>query len=399
MSRTAGVVMILVFSAFFSPPASACQKNQQISPPITEIQAMEKEIWMLLNKERAFDNLPPLQLSSALSDLARKHSQDMADSGRLSHRSSDGKTLSKRLEEAGIFFIEAGENVARSETFVAEIIHDNLVESPEHRENILDPDFKEIGIGIVYKKNRGYYVTQDFLLPLIPQTDQDVKRIIRHDINSRRRSRSLPPLVFLENRENFAENLSIRKSKGRELLPIPEVFGETLVIFLATPSLSHENVMFQDAVNPRYDRAALGIWFAKNNKYPGGAYFLTLLLFAANKYNGWSQEDQKKTILTEINRLRAQKGLKRLRLDERLNEAAERLVSKIAGKRGSEMGIFPEYRRYEILTFGTTDLKRLPDSLPSRMANTRLRRIGIGVLFIKNSASPEGAFWVALLFE
>ena len=388
---------------FFLQSISLCllglPQSQKIPEAPPEIQAMEREIWELLNEERAFDNLPLLELSPALSDLARKHSLDMANRGDLTHRSSDRKTLARRLQAAGIHYIKAGENIARSETFVAEFIHENLIESPEHRANILDPDFQQVGIGIVYKKDEGYYVTQDFLRPIVPRTDRDVKSIIQHNINNRRQAQSLPPLVFLEHRENFANNLSKLKAKGSDLPVIPETYGETLVIFLTTPSLSDEGVVFKDALNPRFDRAALGVWFAKNREYPGGAYFLTLMLFARNRYESLSQFERKDVVLAQVNTLRKKKGLKSLKLDEGLTRIAEEMAPKILGLKGSAAHILPEYRRYEILTYGTKDLNLLPGLFESRVNNSRLRRIGIGILFSKDKKFPDGAYWVALIFE
>ena len=377
----------------------AGQNDQGLPTSLPEIRAMEREIWALLNEERAFDNLPPLKLSPALSEVARKHSRDMAEQEELSHRLPAGKTLARRLADAGINYVEAGENIAFSETFMADFIHEHLIESPEHKENILDIDYQEVGVGIVYKQNKGYYITQDFLNPFTPQTEQDIQNLIRHNINIRRRTASLPPLDFLDYRERFAQSLSEHKANGAVLPLIPERFGETLVIFLMTPSLSDESVVFNESLNPRYDKAALGIWFARTDDYPGGAYFLTLLLFASGRHEKLSKTDQKQFVLSQINKLRSQADLKTFIQNSRLTEIAEKIATAAAIKRKRTDILFPGYEVYQVITYGTEDLENLPELLKSKVLNSRSRQLGIGLFFRKDGQFPQGAFWVTLIFE
>jgi uncharacterized protein YkwD len=385
------LLFVIPFLIFASPQTS----KKAATVPKTD--AIEKELWNLTNKERRLHKLPLLELSSALSEMARQHSLDMADQGEPSHLSSDGKALTNRLEDAGHFYVDAGENVAFSETFMAEFIHKELFESREHRENILDPDFTHVGIGIIHMENKGYYVTQNFLRPLVQKSDKQVSRIILDSINKERRSAELPPLERWKNAERFAQNLAEKRAKGLPLPDIPPEYGETLVIFLSTPSLDQENLLFNDAVNPSYNTGALGIWFGKSRDYPGGAYALTLLLFAQNRQDSLSTTDQRKIILDQVNKIRTQYDLKMLTLDERLTEAAERMVSKAALR--SEMPVFPDAYRYESLTYGTEDLSLLPASLVSMVKKSSMRKIGIGLAHRKMRGSLSGTFMVTLLFE
>jgi uncharacterized protein YkwD len=375
----------------------ASPQIQRKPATVPKTDAIEKELWNLTNKERGFQNLPLLEFSSALSEMARQHSLDMAHQEEPSHLSSDGKTLTDRLEDAGLFYVNAGENVAFSETFVAEFIHKELFESKEHRENILDPDFTQIGIGIIRLEKKGYYVTQNFLRPIVQKSDKQVSRIILEHINKERRLAELSPLKRWKEAERFAQNLAEKKAKGLALPDIPPEYGETLVVFLSTPSLNQEEFLFKNAVNPEYDRGALGIWFGKNRDYPGGVYALALLLFAENRQVSLSTTDQRKIILDQVNKIRTQYGLKMLTLDERLTEAAERMVSKAALR--SEMSVFPDTYRYESLTYGTEDLSLLPASLGSIVKKSSLRKIGIGLVHRKMRGSLSGTFVVALLIE
>jgi len=176
---------------------------------IPKIDAIEKELWNLINKERKLHNLPLLELSPALSDMARQHSLDLANQGKreLTNLSSSGKSLTDRLVDAGLFYVDAGENVSFSETFVAESIHKSLFENGGLIKNILNPNFTQIGIGIVHRDHKGYYITQDFLRPLLLKTDKQVSQIILDRINTERHLMALPSLDLWQEAEQFAQNL------------------------------------------------------------------------------------------------------------------------------------------------------------------------------------------------
>jgi len=70
------VIPVLIFASPQTP------KKVAIFP---EPDVIEKELWNLISKERGFHNLPLLELSSALSEMARQHSLDMANQGKPSH--------------------------------------------------------------------------------------------------------------------------------------------------------------------------------------------------------------------------------------------------------------------------------------------------------------------------
>jgi uncharacterized protein YkwD len=372
----------------------ASPQTPQEALTIPSAETIEKELWNLINKERELYNLTLLELSSALSEMARQHSLDMANQGEPTHLSADGKTLIDRLEDADFFYVDAGENVAFSETFVAEFIHKELFESKGHRENILDPHFTQIGIGVIHLKNKGYYVTQDFLRPLEPESSIQAGRIVLESINEERRSAELPPLVLWKEAEKFAQNLAEIKANGLVLPDIPPEFGETLVVFLSTPILIQEEFQFDDAVNPEFKRGALGIWFGKNKDYPGGVYVLALLLFAENEQDSLNVSDQKKIVLDQVNQIRTRFGMKILALDEGLSAAAQRIVARAGLRSRSDI-----FNRYESLTYGTENLSLLPASLDSMVNESGLRKIGIGLVQSKRKDSLTGTFLVTLLFE
>ena len=121
---------------------------------------LEREMLVLVNKERAQAGLPPLEEDSALTRVARQHSRDMFAHGYFAHDTPAGKTPFQRMESAGIHYVEAGENIALAPTLM--MAHEGLMHSPGHRANILRRGFARVGIGILDGGKYGLMVTQDF---------------------------------------------------------------------------------------------------------------------------------------------------------------------------------------------------------------------------------------------
>jgi uncharacterized protein YkwD len=121
---------------------------------------LEAQMLDLLNKDRAKSGLKPLAMDEELTKAARKHSADMLARGYFSHYSPEGKSAFDRLRAEKISFLLAGENLAFAPTI--KIAHTGLMNSPGHRANILRPQFRKVGIGIMDAGSRGIMVTQKF---------------------------------------------------------------------------------------------------------------------------------------------------------------------------------------------------------------------------------------------
>jgi uncharacterized protein YkwD len=112
----------------------------------------EAAMVVLVNQERAKVGLKALSVNEKLTDVARNYAKDMWERGYFSHYSPEGQDVADRLNNAGIPFQVVGENLALAPTLL--IAHNGLMNSPGHRANILDPDFNQIGIGII---DNGFY--------------------------------------------------------------------------------------------------------------------------------------------------------------------------------------------------------------------------------------------------
>lgn len=125
----------------------------------------ESKLLELTNQERKKKELPPLRSSPQLFQLARRHSENMAKQGKMEHV-LDGKTPFDRMRDAEYKFLRGGENIAACDAKVAlpEIMK-AWMESKAHRDNILGPDFTDIGLGLARDKDGQIFYTQVFARP------------------------------------------------------------------------------------------------------------------------------------------------------------------------------------------------------------------------------------------
>lgn len=134
-----------------------------LETPVTRLvidQSGEQELLRLVNTERQERGLIALIWSNQLAEVGRAHSKDMWTRQFFSHVNPDGQTPFDRLKAAGISATVAGENLALAPTIP--IAHQGLMNSPGHRANILDPDYRTLGIGAVRNGLYGVMVSQEF---------------------------------------------------------------------------------------------------------------------------------------------------------------------------------------------------------------------------------------------
>ena len=114
----------------------------------------EKQMLDLHNQTRANNGLRPLCVHPDLTEAARFHSQEMLDKGYFSHDSRNGESVKARLEHFGYAFAghsywKYGENVSwgSGDLGAADNRFDEWMDSADHRANILDKNFDQVGIG------------------------------------------------------------------------------------------------------------------------------------------------------------------------------------------------------------------------------------------------------------
>lgn len=123
----------------------------------------ERQMFDLVNEERANVGLAALAWDDALLPVARAHSEEMFRLKYFSHQSPVNGSPFDRLKAAGITYERAGENLAYAQSVT--IAHRGLMDSEGHRDNILRPEFTHIAIGVISAGPYGRMFTQLFVTP------------------------------------------------------------------------------------------------------------------------------------------------------------------------------------------------------------------------------------------
>ncbi|MFJ4380322.1 CAP domain-containing protein [Streptomyces albidoflavus] len=113
----------------------------------------------LVNQERAKAGCSPVTADAELEALATAFSKDMAARGFFDHTDPDGDSPWDRAEQAGVTGL-GGENIARGQAN-AQSVMDSWMNSPGHRANILNCDYKTLGVGVHFAEG-GPWWTQNF---------------------------------------------------------------------------------------------------------------------------------------------------------------------------------------------------------------------------------------------
>lgn len=122
------------------------------------------KVFARTNQERSRAGLPPLTLNPLLTAAAEAHSRDMAQHHKMDHTGSDGSSPFDRMTRAGYKWSYAEENVASGQKTPEDVMN-SWMQSPHHRENILNPKIQDIGIARSKANDGTYYWTQNFGTP------------------------------------------------------------------------------------------------------------------------------------------------------------------------------------------------------------------------------------------
>ena len=114
----------------------------------------------LINQERVENDLPKLKINSDLSNAASLKSKDMINRHYFEHFAYD-LTPWDFVHMAGYDYLYAGENLAMDFSTTEGMVS-AWMNSETHRDNILNPDYTEMGLGIVkgeYTENNSIHQT------------------------------------------------------------------------------------------------------------------------------------------------------------------------------------------------------------------------------------------------
>lgn len=115
----------------------------------------------LVNAERSKQGLQPLQLDSALNQVATAKAKDMAENGYFSHDSPRYGSPFDMMRTFGIDYKSAGENIAAGQKTAKDVMN-SWMNSNGHRANILNPNYTHLGVGYYTGGSYGVYWVQEF---------------------------------------------------------------------------------------------------------------------------------------------------------------------------------------------------------------------------------------------
>ena len=175
-SRTAVVLaaavaaVIALAAAPAGARAAACPSAAQpvgTAPDAT----VETAVACLVNGERTARGLVAVERAGALESAAGRHAADMVARRYFAHVSPTGGTGDKRARRAGYLTAPCrvvGEDLgwAPPDAATAQAVVEAWMDSPSHRAVILDPAFRDIGIGLVDRAPAGDGAGATFVLEL-----------------------------------------------------------------------------------------------------------------------------------------------------------------------------------------------------------------------------------------
>lgn len=137
-------------------------KQRVIVPLLTGMNVSEREVVRLVNVERQKRGLPVLKMNWEVSRVARYKSTDMRDKNYFSHTSPTYGSPFSMLQAFGISFQAAGENIAAGQVS-PQAVMTSWMNSSGHRQNILNPLYTQIGVGLAQGGSYRFYWTQMFI--------------------------------------------------------------------------------------------------------------------------------------------------------------------------------------------------------------------------------------------
>ena len=152
-----------------TPPPPTQQPTQQpTQPPATPPAgdaAVIAEVTRLVNVEREKVGCTALAADTRLQAAAQKHSDLQAAQNTMSHRLPGEADLGDRITAEGYRWGGIAENVAAGYTTAASVMNGWMNSAP-HKANILECDYKHLGVGVAKATNGTLYWTQVFGVPL-----------------------------------------------------------------------------------------------------------------------------------------------------------------------------------------------------------------------------------------
>jgi hypothetical protein len=170
------IFSLALLAPVFTVPELALSEDGSMG----NVRPAEEQLYTLANQTRAQSGAGPLQWDPALAAAALYHCRWMAEEGPIAHRYGGEPDLAGRAGQAGAHFSLIEENVAVSSS--ADRIHSMWMQSPGHRENLLNPEVDRVGVAVVESRGMLYAVAdyaRDVQTLTAPQVEARVAQLIK----------------------------------------------------------------------------------------------------------------------------------------------------------------------------------------------------------------------------
>jgi uncharacterized protein YkwD len=244
--------------------------------------AAENELLAAANKNRELAGVPPLRMDESLREAAHAHAQRMVASGQLEHQFSGEPSLMQRIalvnsSSGGLNLDRAGENIAYAES--GKQVHEALMRSAPHRENLLDRGFNIAGIAAIRSKGR-LYVVQDFAHEVLSYSAQQSGKLVGRAVGEMRQQAGLPELVQLTPPKLDEAACSLARENPPNAHLLATAYDNRKIV---TYTQSRPEVLPQAALSmlrdPSVRQFAVGSCYARNAAHPTGTYWVAILLY------------------------------------------------------------------------------------------------------------------------
>lgn len=252
---------LILAAALGMPPMALAQDEGPAN-----IHTADAQLLALANQSRAEAGAGRLEWDPALAAAALYHCRRMAAEGPIAHRYSGEPDLTGRAGQAGAHFDLIEENVAIGPSVA--MIHDEWMQSPGHRTNLLNPDVDHIGVAVV--ESRGVlYAVADYERAVESLSGSQVEARVASQIRSRGvsvlndASLARRACTTDEGAPSSAGGLTpgfVMRWQGADLNQLPKALVDRLV-------------------SGRYQRAAVGSCPARGVDGSFTAYRLAVLLY------------------------------------------------------------------------------------------------------------------------
>ena len=204
--------------------------------------AHEAALLELANGERAARGLAPLKWSPPLALAAQEHAVRLAHQHRLSHQYPGEPDPAERASRFGVLFSAIAENIAEGSN--TEKIHQQWMNSPPHRANLLDPKLDSVGIATEDRAGT-LFAVEDFCRAMGNLSLSEQEKIVASQLSKR-------GLKLLDQAKNARQSCALAKGDAGNLEP-------SYLVRYATPDLqSLPSMLDQRIQTGKYHSAVVG---------------------------------------------------------------------------------------------------------------------------------------------